>query len=442
MPDERLLPILDEDELARRFAKLKPRLTANEAGIEAARCLFCHDAPCIRACPTSIDIPMFIRQIMSGDPKGSARTIFTQNILGKSCGEVCPTEVLCEGACVYHELNRQPIDIGRLQAYATGHAIDHNIRFFTKGPPTGKRVAIIGAGPAGLACAHELTRLGHEAEVFDAHPTAGGLNAYGVAPYKFSNRDAAAEVEYIRQIGFTMYCDRRVSSDELVAMAQDYDAVFLGIGLGSSRRLGLPGEDLPQVYGAAEFIQRLRAQEQRIAVGRQVVVVGAGNTAIDAAVECAKLGAEVTIVYRRGPAEQSAYDFEVELAKRHGVRLHYFTNPIAVLGNGTVTGLRCARTQRRAEALTTIPDSEWVLPCDMVLFATGQTRQEALLRAIPGLRLDAGRVVVNADYQTTHEKFFAGGDCVNGGAEVVNAAAHGRDTARGIDRYLRRKEAL
>lgn len=443
-------PHLDDKLLAARFAKIKPRMSPNEALIEASRCLFCHDAPCTLACPSSIDIPMFIRQIASGNTIGAARTIFTQNILGKSCGYVCPTQVLCEGACVYHGLNEKPIDIGRLQSYAADYAIESGRRFFSKGVPTGRRVAVIGAGPAGLACAHELTRLGYTVVVYEACRQAGGLNTYGVAPYKFSNADAAQEVAYVQAIGFEIHTDCPVlvtpPSDGrphvlLTDLERDYDAIFLGIGLGHSQRLGLPGEDLEGVWGAAEFIHHLREMEQHVTVGRKVVVIGAGNTAIDAAVETAKLGAESTIVYRRRPEDQSAYEFEVEHALKAGVRFMYLTSPLAILGNGSVEGLLCARntanyTGSGKAEIEQIPDSEFTIPCDMVVLATGQEKQTKFFSAIVGLELEHGKVVVNEHYQTTNPKYFAGGDCVNGGKEVVNAVAHGRDAARGIDLYL------
>lgn len=434
------------------FAPIKPMLSDKEAVIEASRCLFCHDAPCIIACPSSIDIPMFIRQIMSRNPKGSAKTILTQNILGKSCGQVCPTEVLCEGACVYNDLNDAPIDIGRLQAYATQHAIENNLRFFHKGEPTGKKVAVIGAGPAGLACAHELTRLGHEVVVYEARNKAGGLNAYGVAPYKFSNADAEAEVDYIQQIGFTIQTGVRVVTDPAKANGTDsllladleehYDALFLGTGLGASRRPGLPGEELQNVHGAAEFIAQLRERDLQVSVGKEVVVIGAGNTAIDACVESAKLGASVTLVYRRTEADQNAYWFEVDLAKQHGIRFLYLSSPVALLGETAVSGVRCVKNRvvpgngTEKSAIEPVPGSEFDLPCDTVIFATGQEKMTGFFQAIEGLALEQGKVKVNEAFQTGHPKYFAGGDCVNGGKEVVNAVAHGRDAARGIHRYL------
>lgn len=458
------LPKADAAELAASFAPIKPPLLPKEAVIEASRCLFCHDAPCITACPSAIDIPMFIRQIMSHNTKGAAKTIFTQNIMGKSCGQVCPTEVLCEGSCVYEHLNEKPIDIGRLQAYATSHAIENNIRFFHKGESTGKKVAIVGGGPAGLACAHELTRLGHEAVVFEANDKAGGLNAYGVAPYKYSNTEAAQEVDYVAQIGFEIRTNTRIvpketppngSQAQRVLMSElenDFDAIFLGVGLGKSRKPGIPGEQLERVHGAAEFIHRLRAKELQVDVGRKVVVIGAGNTAIDACVESAKLGAEVTLVYRRTVQDQNAYYFEVDLAKLHGIQFRYLTSPVEILGdttpNGGVTGLRCVQNEVKTSPdhsgksdIAPIAGSEFTIPCDMVILATGQEKQVDFFKEIQGLTVKDSKIAVNEHFQTTNPKYFAGGDCVNGGKEVVNAVAHGRDAARGIHQYLTAKKA-
>lgn len=452
-PQTTLLPELDPAQLEEKFAKIKPRMTDNEALVEANRCLFCHDAPCTIACPSDIDIPMFIRQISTGNTSGAAKTILTQNILGNSCAYVCPTQVLCEGSCVYHGLNEKPIDIGRLQGYATDYAIDEGIRYFEKGQPTGKKIAVVGGGPAGLACAHELTRLGHEAVVYEASEKPGGLNAYGVAPYKFNNRDAEREVAYVTGIGFEVRTGHRILTDSsspngsrtqipLKQLEHDYDAIFLGVGLGQSHRPGIPGEDLPGVHGAAEFIYHLREKDQRVQVGRKVVVIGAGNTAIDAAVESASLGADVTVVYRRTPDDQSAYDFEVEHAKHAEVKFMYLTSPLEILGTAHVTGLRCVKNEVMdlgeggKSGIRPIADSEFVIDCDMVIFATGQEKMVDFYGSIPGVTLDRGRVVVNEKFQTANPKYFAGGDCVNGGKEVVNAVAHGRDAARGIHEAL------
>ena len=441
--------------LQEKFAKIKPRMTDNEAAIESRRCLFCHDAPCTIACPSAIDIPMFIRQISSWNATGAAKTIFTQNILGKSCAYVCPTQMLCEGSCVYHGLNEKPIDIGRLQGYAADHAIDRNIRFFEKGKATNKKIAVVGAGPAGLSCAHELTRLGHDVTVFDANPKAGGLNEYGVAPYKVTNADTEAEVNYIRQIGFELKTGVRVVTGDakkpndmaLSELEKNFDAVFLSLGLGRSQRPGIHGEDLDGVVGAAEFIHQLREKEQKIGVGHNVVVVGAGNTAMDAAIESALLGANVVVVYRRSEADQSAYAFEIEHARQVGVGFTYLTSPTKIMGKKRVEGLKCVRNELTAQQsknekgrtrtmVRAVPNSEFVIPCDMVILATGQEKFEEFYGAIDGVQLDKGKIIVNENFQTGNVKYFAGGDCINGGKEVVNAVADGRDAARGIDKFL------
>jgi len=424
-----------------KFEKIKPQMTPSEAVVESSRCLFCHDAPCITACPTSIDIPMFIRQIMTKDTIGSAKTIFSQNILGKSCGQVCPTSVLCEGACVYHDLNEKPIDIGRLQAYATGQAIDKNIHFFEKGKSTGKKVAVIGAGPAGLACAHELTILGHKVVVFEGNKKAGGLNMYGVAPYKFSNKDAIQELKYVSAIGFEIKTNSLVENPS--KLEKEFDVIFLGAGLGRSKKINISGENLSGVYGATEFIRDVR--ENKANVGKNVVVIGGGNTAIDAAVESSILGANVIVIYRRSEKEQTAYTFEIEHAKKHDVKFVYLTSPVEILGKKSVDGLKCIKNKLKSSSrkseINTVKGSEFVLPCDMVIIARGQEKMVDFFKSISKLKLDDGKVVVNKDFQTTNPKYFAGGDCINGGKEVVNAVANGRDAARGIDKFLMKKKS-
>ncbi|MBI2981271.1 MAG: NAD(P)-dependent oxidoreductase [Deltaproteobacteria bacterium] len=409
------------------FSKIKPRMTEYEAVVEASRCLFCFNAPCVQACPTEINIPMFIRQIMSHNPKGSAKTIFTQNILGRSCADVCPTEVLCEGSCVYLGMNKKPIEIGRLQGFATSQAIENKIYFFHPGKSTGKRVAVVGGGPAGLACAHECAVLGHEAIVFEASENPGGLNRYGVAPYKYSNKESDEEVAYVSEIGFEIRTKTRVGVDiPLAELEEKFDAIFLGVGLGLSRKIEIPGDQKKGVFGAAEFIYNLREKEQKSAVGKNVVVIGGGNTAIDAAVESAKLGASVTLVYRRTEKDMSAYNFETELARHNGVSFVFEATPVEILGEKQVSAVRFNK------------NPPLTLPCNQVIFATGQEKRVDFLKQIGGLELDQGKIKVTGDFQTDNPKYFAGGDCVNGGKEVVNAVAHGRDAARGIDRYFKR----
>lgn len=440
------------EQIQANFSDLKPALTLDHALAEANRCLYCYDAPCTRACPTHIDVPEFIRRIASHNLAGSAETILESNILGASCARVCPTEVLCEGSCVFHELSMPPIDIGRLQRFATDYAMKHDFRPFK--PPAGKpkgSVALVGGGPASLACAAELGLLGYKAVVFDDKPEPGGLNRYGIAPYKLTDQEAVEEVEYVRAMtGFEIRSGVRVGRDiSFAELERDFDAVFLGVGLSGSRALGVPGEQAEGVVGATEFIEALRSgplHETR--VGRKVIVVGAGNTAIDAATEAARLGAEeVTIVYRRGKDEMPAYEFEYELALRDRVRFRWFTQPVEVLssghtsGEGKVTGLRCQRMQPGEPDSSgrprpvPVPDSDFVIEADMVIKATGQENHDDLFSSIPDLKIERGLVLVNPDYQTSNPRYFAGGDCINGGKEVVNAVAHGKAAAHGIDRW-------
>jgi glutamate synthase (NADPH/NADH) small chain len=438
---------LTPDEVQANFADIKPPLSAGHALIEANRCLYCHDAPCARACPTHIDVPEFIRRIAAGNVAGAARVILEANVLGASCARVCPTEVLCEGACVFHQLGMPPIDIGRLQRHATDTAMEQNLPLLGPlGPPRQKKVAVVGSGPAGLAAAAELSRLGYQVVVFEEKAEAGGLNRYGIAPYKLSNQEARAEVEYVRRLtGFEIRTGVRVGGDvSLEQLEREYDAIFLGVGLGGSRRLGIPGEDLPGVVGATEWIQELRSRPLgQMPVGRRVAVLGGGNTAIDAATECSRLGAEeVTIIYRRGRQDMPAYDFEYRLALQDRVRFLWHTVPVAVLGEHSVTGLRCQR-MRPGEPDSSgrprpepVPGSEFDLPVDMVIKALGQETHDPLLAKIEGLARDGGKVRVDVGFRTGNPKYFAGGDCVNGGKEVVHAVAEGKAAARAIHRYL------
>lgn len=438
------------EQIRSNFADIKPPLTDDHALIEANRCLYCYNPPCQVACPTGIDVPEFIRRIATGNLVGSAETILESNILGASCARVCPTEVLCEGACVFNDLEMPPIDIGRLQRYATDHVMKNEIMVFER--PSEKKpgkVALVGGGPASLACAAELGLLGIEAVVFDDKSELGGLNRWGIAPYKMTDEEAVEEVAYVQKMtGFQAKVNTRVGRDVTFAdLEREYDAIFLGLGLGGSHQLEIPGEDKDGVVGATEFIEELRSKPlHETKVGDRVVVVGAGNTAIDAATEAARLGArEVTIVYRRGKDEMPAYEFEYELALKDRVRFCWLTQPVEVLGNGKVTGLRCQRmalgepdASGRARPVP-VPNDFFELEVDMIIKATGQEKQQGLLSQIEGLTLQKGLVVVDDEYRTTHPKYFAGGDCINGGKEVVNAVAHGKKAAQTIARMIEEK---
>ncbi|MBL7946633.1 MAG: FAD-dependent oxidoreductase [Flavobacteriales bacterium] len=431
-----------EAEFAANFHPKKPLMTDTEAYYESSRCLYCYDAPCITACPTGIDIPTFIRQINNDNKDGAAKTIYDSNWMGHACGNVCPTEELCEGACVYNHSDVKPIEIGRLQAHATDKVIRSKKKLFRTGKDTGKKVAVIGAGPAGVSCACELRMLGHAVDIYEAREKPSGLCVYGVAPYKLTNEEAVDEVTYLQeQFGFNVHYSKPVTGRaDFEKLEKDYDAVFIGIGLGATSALGIPGEEKQGVMGALEFVEVLRNKHQATPAGNRVIVLGGGNTAMDAASESCRMGAEsVTIAYRRGPEEMGAYSFEFDLAKKSGAKALFNVTPMEFLGDGNVTGVKFIRNSSVNGKLEVIPGSEFVEPCDMVLLGTGQGKQVKLLEQVPGLTLDhKGRIVVNEQFQTTNAKYFTAGDAMNGGVEVVNAAAEARRAAHGIDGYLKK----
>jgi dihydropyrimidine dehydrogenase (NAD+) subunit PreT len=433
-------PLLDAPTAAARMADIAPPYAPQEARIEASRCLFCHDAPCITACPTGIDVPSFIKKIVTDNLTGAARTILEANILGGSCARVCPTQVLCEGACVVRGLEGDPIKIGRLQRYAIDDCLARGIDVL---PPSRLRherhVAVVGAGPAGLGCAAELARLGYRVTVYDRRPHGGGLNTYGIAYYKMPPEVSLAEVRLIERLGVEFRQGVEIGCDiAAFDLVRDHDAVFLGTGLGGGRRLGIPGEELPEVIDAVTFIEWIHTRPlHEVPVGRRVAVIGGGNTAIDAVTQARRLGAEsATVIYRRGGGHMPAYPFEVELAKADGCGFLCDAIPVAVVGDaGHVAGLRLARTEVRDGRVMAVPDSEFTIPCDLVLRAVGQGDTSGRLRDwFPDLALDAaGRVSHDpTTMQTNLPKLFVGGDCANGGREVVHAVADGTRAARGI----------
>lgn len=434
-----------ESALEEHFEQIKPYMNPTMAYYESSRCLFCYDAPCVKACPTGIDIPLFIRQINTQNVEGAASTIYSANYFGNICGKVCPTEVLCEGACVYNHQNVKPIEIGRLQSFATASVIQAEKQLFRPAPDNGKKIAVVGAGPSGIACACELRTHGYEVTVFEAKNQPSGLALYGCAPYKITNQDVLEEVAWLQQqFGFQIQYGQAIQTPEQWRMLENtYDAIFLGTGLGKTRALKIPGENLENCLGATEFIEQVKLNPLKVKVGRKVVVIGGGNTAMDAASESARLGAEeVTLAYRRSKAGMGAYEFEYELAKAVGVKGLFNAAPVAILGDQRVEGVRLIKTQETQGKVEVIPGSEFEVACDAVILATGQSKMTELFAQITGLHADdQGRIVVNpASRQTSHPKYFAGGDAVNGGAEVVNAAAEGKAAAKGIHEFLQFSE--
>lgn len=433
---------LADEVYAKHFADHVPPLTEAQAALEANRCLYCFDAPCIQACPTRIDVPSFIRRIAEDNVRGAAETILDSNPLGGFCARDCPTEVLCEQVCVRNVQQGQPVAIGRLQRFAVDHlmAADDS-RIFQRAPATDRRVAVVGAGPAGLACAHALARAGHAVVMHEARPKAGGLNEYGVATYKTAGDYAQREIEWLFGIGgITLQCGWTLdSAEQLAALRRQYDAVFLGLGLAGTHRLDVAGETLAGVEDAVEFIATLRQASDpgNVPVGRRVVVIGGGMTAVDAAVQSKLLGAErVDIVYRRGPEHMRASREEQDLALTRGVSIQHWLSPVEVLGEGgSVRAVRFARQRLVGDRLQPTGE-QCVLEADMVLKAIGQRLGNEVLRQC-GVTLRDGRIAVDEFGRTSVSGVWAGGDCTPAGEDLtVEAVAQGLRAAHDIDRCL------
>lgn len=437
---------LTAEQYEQNFSDIHPPFDSRESAlVEANRCLFCYDAPCTKSCPTSINIPKFIKQITTDNVKGSAHTIFVSNIMGAGCSRVCPVEKLCEGACVYNLLEEPPIPIARLQRYSTELAMEKKWKLFERKPATGKRVAIVGAGPAGLSCAHVLSREGVDVTIYEKECKGGGLMTYGIAAYKVTPRFCEDEVNYVTSLGGIdiKYNQELGKNISLAELKNNYDAVFLGFGVGLARQLDIPGEELTGVVDAIKFIYDIRAGAyEEVPVGDKVVVIGMGMTAIDAATQAKRLGAkEVTLVYRRTQEEMPCTEAELNIAKLDGCRVIWLAAPAILTGaNGKVTHLVCNLMQlgepdasgRRSPVET---GETFTLEVDMVIKAAGQIPFSELVNNSQLLHTN-GKVIAQKNGATNIPGVFAGGDCVNGGKEVVDAVQAGKDAAKAILEYI------
>lgn len=435
--------------LEERFQEYHPPLSEREAVLEANRCLYCHDAPCMVACPTHIDIPTFIKKIGTGNVKGSAKTILEANLLGATCSRVCPVEELCEGACVMKH-DQKPIMIGRLQRYAMDYAADKKIKFFQPGKANGYKVAVVGTGPAGLSCAGELAKLGFDVTCFEKKTMAGGLSTYGIVVFREPVEVSLAEVKRIEDLGVKVKTGVNVGVDvKFDDLVKEYDAVFIGMGMGNVPEMGIPGENLPGVLDGLDFIEETKVKKlDQIKFGKRVCVIGAGNTGIDCATIARRLGSErVTIVYRRSEAEMPAYHFEYQFALGEGVSFMFLTQPVEVVGKDKVEGLKCIRMDLGApdKSGRRVPEpvkgSEYVVPCDMVIKAIGQKKHQNVVSKLAefGIKSQNGYVLVDPETnRTDHPKIFAGGDCIRnkGEASTVAAVQDGKIAAAAIHRQL------
>jgi len=431
------------------FADLKPPLTDADAFVEAYRCLECGgpyaEAPCTVSCPANVDIPGFVSAIARGDNFSAAETIYAENILGSSCARVCPVEMLCEGSCVLEEEGRRPVDIGRLQRYATDIALKNGYRHKKATKTNSKNISVIGAGPAGLSCAAELARKGYKVTVYDERKDFGGLVRYAIAPYRIVNNPLPEETAMIADLGVQFNMQTPIDTKEkLKKITEESDAVFLGIGLGQDVDVNYPGEDLPGVWQSLDFIEAIKTGNLP-KVGHKVAVIGGGNTAIDVAREAARLGAkEVTMIYRRTEAEMPAYPHEIVEAREEGIHFQFLTNPIRFIGDARLEAMEC-HYMRLGEPDSSgrphpekVSGTEFKIPVDTVIKAIGQQKRKTFLSWIDNLEDDWGLIKIDQKTgQTTNQKYFAGGDALNGGATVVEAIRDGKTAANGIDQYLK-----
>ena len=437
---------ISPEEHRKNFADIKPALSESAAIVEAGRCLFCYDAPCTDICPTHIDVPGFIKKIMTGNYLGSAKTILTENILGESCGRACPVEVLCEGACVMNDKDEMPIKIGQLQRFSTEWRRNNNKNVFNVPQSNGKSVGLIGAGPASLSCAAYLKLNGYDTLIYEAEKLPGGLDSFGVAEYKLTLQSVLDEIEMIKDIGVEIQTETKVGEDiSFDELLNKHDALFIGIGLGQTRSLEIPGSRLNGVRDTIDFIKEYKTNPAgETAIGKHIAVIGGGNTSVDAATAAVRLGAEtVTILYRRSESEMPAFTHEYEHAKADGVIYKWLANPVEFLGDTDVDAVKCVRMELgepdesgRRQPIE-VPGSEFTIPADMVFLALGQVADEAFINSIPGVGISHGRIIADPkNGKTSNPRIFAGGDVVHGAMEVVNAVQAGKLAAVEIAEFL------